>query len=113
MTLSRFAVAAILTVAFSATASAQVANGRYQIGGCTTNAVDTVVQLENNVLSFFEATCTLANPLPIDGTNGFSYLGQCAGEAEEWQANMMLIPMDGGMRMINDGVIQDFARCEG
>ncbi|WP_224814290.1 hypothetical protein [Hasllibacter sp. MH4015] len=109
----KLGMCALLIVTGASTASAQVANGRYQIGTCTTHPEETVVRLENNVLTFYESVCTLANPQPIDGTDGFSYVGNCAGEGQEWQANMLLIPLQDGqvMRMIRDGIVLDYQRC--
>ncbi len=113
MTLKSFGISAILLVAASASASAQVANGRFQIGACTTHPEEAIVRLENNVLTFYESVCTLANPVPVDGTDGFSYTGNCAGEGQEWTANMFLIPLQDGavMRLINDGNVIDYNRC--
>jgi hypothetical protein len=94
-------------------AVAQVADGRYQIGACTNASEDTVVQLEGNVLRFYETLCRLSNPVPAEGTDGFSYAGACIGEGEEWQASIVLIPLQGGqmMRLINDGFVIDYQRC--
>ena len=102
-----------ILLAAAATAQAQVANGRYQIGACTTHPEETVVRLENNVLTFYESLCTLSNPVPVQGTDGYSYIGNCAGEGQEWTANMFLIPLQDGqvMRMINDGIVTDYLRC--
>lgn len=113
MTFRTSGLCALLTLAAAATANAQVANGRYQIGACTTHPEETVVRLENNVLTFHESICTLANPVPIEGTEGYSYVGNCAGEGEEWTANMVLVPLEGGqvMRMIRDGIVLDYQRC--
>lgn len=113
MTLSKIGVAVLVTALAAQAASAQVANGRFQLGACTTHPLDTVVRLENNVLTYWESTCTLSSPTPIQGTNGYSYIGNCAGEGTQWTANMMLIPLHGDtvMRVINDGTITDYARC--
>lgn len=103
---------AVLAIGAQA-AMAQVANGRFQIEACTTHPLDTVVRLENNVLTFHESVCTLSDPVPIQGTDGYSYVGTCAGEGQEWTANMMLIPLEDGavMRLIRDGIILDYMRC--
>jgi len=90
-----------------------VANGRFQIGACTTHPEETIMRLENNVLSFSESVCTLSNPVEVMGTDGYSYIGTCAGEGEAWTANMVLIPLQDGavMRLINDGIVTDYTRC--
>lgn len=107
-------ILAMIGIALTAqAAAAQVANGRFQIGACTTHPEETVVRLENNVLTFYESVCTLANPVEVMGTDGYSYIGNCEGEGETWTANMFLIPLQGGavMRLINDGIITDYTRC--
>lgn len=113
MTLFRTSTTLLIFALGAQAASAQVANGRFQIGACTTHPEETVVRLENNVLSFYELVCTLANPVAIDGTDGYSYIGNCAGEGLEWTANMFLISLQDGavMRVINDGVVTDYTRC--
>lgn len=113
MKLSKLGTAFLVTALAAQAASAQVTNGRFQIGACTTHPLDTIVRLENNVLSFWESTCTLSNPVPIQGTEGYSYIGNCAGEGLEWTANMLLIPLqnDTVMRMISDGIVTDYNRC--
>ena len=113
MTLSRLCLTTILTLTGAVAASAQATNGLYQLSVGSGGSEETIVRLENNVLTFYESVCTLANPVPIDGTQGFSYVGNCAGEGLEWQANMMIIPLEGGqvMRMIRDGSIFDYAYC--
>ncbi len=115
MTLKKLGIAALMIAAGASTASAQVANGRYQLGACTTHPEETIVRLENNVLTFYESVCTLSNPTPIQGTNGYSYIGNCAGEGLEWTANMMLIPLQDGeiMRMLRDGLVFDYTYCPG
>ncbi|MEJ6392032.1 hypothetical protein V8J82_02130 [Gymnodinialimonas sp. 2305UL16-5] len=110
----RIAVAVGVTLALAGhAATAQVANGRYQLGACTTHPEETVVRVNYNVLTFYESVCTLSDPTPIQGTNGYSYIGNCAGEGQEWQANMLLIPLQDGeiMRLIRDGVPLDYTRC--
>ena len=82
MSLKTIGISAVLLIGATASASAQVANGRYQIGACTTHPEETIVRLENNVLTFYESVCSLANPVPVDGTDGFSYTGNCAGEGQ-------------------------------
>jgi hypothetical protein len=113
MSLKSIGISVVLLLAAAASASAQVANGRYQIGTCTTHPLETVVRVQNNVLTFYESVCTLSNPTPIQGTQGYSYVGNCAGEGTQWTANMMLLPLQDGqvMRMIRDGIIHDYARC--
>lgn len=113
MNFSEISVAVLVTALAAQSATAQVANGRFQIGACTTHPVDTIVRLENNVLTYWESVCTLSNPVPIQGTDGYSYVGNCAGEGLEWTANMLLIPLQGDtiMRVINDGNITDYNRC--
>lgn len=113
MTFSKLSVAIVVTALTAQAASAQVANGRFQIGACTTHPLDAIVRLENNVLSFWESVCTLSNPTVIQGTGGYSYVANCAGEGQEWQSNMMLIPLQDGavMRMIRDGNVIDYNRC--
>ncbi|MBL4627645.1 MAG: hypothetical protein JKY00_06355 [Roseicyclus sp.] len=104
----------VLVLALAAqAATAQVANGRFQLGACVTHPEETVVRLENNVLTYWESVCTLSEPTAIAGTQGYSYIGNCAGEGLEWEANMMLIPLQDGqvMRVINNGVITDYNRC--
>lgn len=95
MTLKSIGVSAVFLVVATGLASAQAANGRYQIGVCATHPLDGIVRLENNVLTFHESVCTLSNPVAIDGTEGYSYVGNCAGEGQEWQANMMVDPASG------------------
>lgn len=113
MILKKMSICALMMTVGAGAASAQVANGRYQIDTCTTHPEETVVRLENNVLTFYESVCTLANPVPVEGTDGYSYVGNCAGEGQEWQANMLLIPLQDGqvMRMIRDGIVIDYQRC--
>ncbi len=113
MTFSKLSVAILVTALTAQAATAQVANGRFQIGACTTHPLDAIVRLQNNVLTFWESVCTLSAPAPIQGTQGYSYIGNCAGEGQEWQSNMMLIPLQNGtvMRMIRDGQVVDYSRC--
>lgn len=113
MTCSKFSLALMITALAAQAATAQVANGRFQIGACTTHPEETIVRLENNVLTYYESVCTLSNPVSVDGTDGFSYVGNCAGEGQEWTANMLLIPLHGDtvMRVISDGIVTDYTRC--
>ncbi|MEX3016027.1 hypothetical protein [Gymnodinialimonas hymeniacidonis] len=113
MTLKSFGISAVLLVAAAASASAQVANGRYQIGACTTHPEEQIVRLENNVLYGYESVCTLSNPVPVDGTDGYSYVANCEGEGHTWQSNLFLIPLQDGqvLRLIRDGNVLDYNRC--
>jgi hypothetical protein len=113
MTFTKLTLAVLAAALTASAASAQVANGRYQLGACTTHPLETVVRLQNNVLTFYESICTLSNPTPIQGTQGYSYAANCAGEGQQWQSNMMLIPLEGGqvMRMLRDGHSFDYTRC--
>lgn len=113
MTLSKLTFAALATALTATALNAQVANGRFQLGACTTHPLETVVRLQHNVLTFYESVCTLSNPTQIQGTQGYSYIANCAGEGQEWQSNMMLIPLEGGqiMRMLRDGQSFDYTRC--
>lgn len=113
MTFTKISLTVLVTTLAAQAATAQVANGRFQIGACTTHPEETIVRLENNVLTYWESVCTLSNPVQIQGTDGYSYVGNCAGEGQEWTSNMMLLPLQGGavMRVIRDGQINDYNRC--
>ena len=58
-----------------------------------------------------ESACQLTNPVAVNGMSAVLYDAQCSGEGETWSKRMMFMPLEGGLAVISDGVVNQLKRC--
>lgn len=92
-------------------AGAQDFSGTYQLGGCGAPN-DGRVQIAGDRISFWESSCTLANPVAVrDMGDGTLFDVVCSGEGESWSYRAFLQQGLEGLIMVRDGMAFTYPRC--
>ncbi|WP_436639420.1 hypothetical protein [Microbaculum sp. FT89] len=84
-------VAIVLLGLGLAQAAAQIRDGVYDAFDCTVPVSDQRIAIRGNDLLFYETTCRLGAPAPVEGMEGGAlYWADCTGEGETWRERFLL-----------------------
>lgn len=111
----RPAILALTLALFSAGAPlfAQVADGRYRVGGCTGELTDSGIEIRGNEIRFWESICRLSNPVAVrDMAGAVLYDAACSGEGTTWTRRYLLMPgFDGRLVLVGERWAQEYEYC--
>lgn len=72
-------------------AAAQIRDGVYDAFNCAVPVSDQRIAVRGNELLFYETTCRLGTPEPVEGMEGAAlYWADCSGEGETWRDRFLL-----------------------
>ncbi len=70
------------------------------------------LKIEDDVFYGVDATCEMADPVPVNDMDAVLYTMRCTSEKGEWSArSMMLNGADGGLIMVWDGYAFKYDSC--
>lgn len=108
-----YRAAFFLCVTLAAPALAAPAKGVYDGFDCAAPVGDQRVTLWDDRISYYETSCRLSLPQPVDGmADAMLYWAECRGEGQEWRERTLLMTrMGGDLIIVGDGWSDRYRPC--